>query len=95
MRVVELDVGTCTTVEQLYGAIGLVLGAPKGAGKNINALIDSMVHGGINSIDPPYRLRITGAGGIPPAVKEEMDRIVKAIKMAQGTDNDVEFQIEP
>jgi RNAse (barnase) inhibitor barstar len=62
MRWIELDGGSWTTALDFYTALLGALGAPKGHGRNINALIDSMIWGGMNAVEPPYTIRIRGIG---------------------------------
>jgi RNAse (barnase) inhibitor barstar len=94
-RLVEFDASQYHTVLDFYRALGAALGSPTWHGTNINALIDSMVYGGINAIDPPYTLKITGISNLPEDVRDELFRIADAIKMAQRGEPGVEFQIEP
>ncbi|MBC9884143.1 barstar family protein, partial [Bradyrhizobium sp. INPA01-394B] len=37
-----------------YDALLAALGAPEGHGRNLNALIDSMVWAGMNAVEAPY-----------------------------------------
>jgi len=42
----------------LYDALLAGLGAPDWHGRNVNALVDSMIYGDINAIEPPFAVRI-------------------------------------
>ena len=95
MRLIELHADKWCTPLDFYEALLIALGAPEGHGRNINALIDSMVYGGICAMDPPYTLRITGTAKLPNDIKNEIDATVASIREAQGADGGVEFQIEP
>lgn len=41
----------------------------KGTAKAPDALIDSMVWGGMNAVEPPYTIRIFGVGKLPGDVR--------------------------
>ncbi|WP_436216152.1 barstar family protein [Bradyrhizobium sp. LjRoot220] len=46
MQIIELNAENWRTWRDLYDALLTALGAPEGHGRNLNALIDSMVWGG-------------------------------------------------
>ncbi|HMI18340.1 MAG TPA: barstar family protein [Sphingomonas sp.] len=60
MQTVELDAATWTSALDFYDALLAALIAPKWHGKNVNALVDSMIYGRINVIEPPLRVNFTG-----------------------------------
>jgi enoyl-CoA hydratase len=93
--VLELDASDWKTPLDFHEALLAALGAPRGHGRSINALIDSMVHGGINAIEAPYTIRVVRTANIPPAVRQEIADVVEAIEAAQGTNGDIAFQIDP
>jgi hypothetical protein len=41
-------------------------------GRNVNALVDS---GGINAVEPPYRIRIRGISNLPKQTHDEMEML--------------------
>ena len=63
MRIIELDATSWKDVLDYYEALLEALGAPDWHGRNANALIDSMIWGGINAIEPPYTVRIKNLKG--------------------------------
>ena len=95
MKRIELDAREWRTDLDFYEALLAALGAPRWHGRNINALIDSMIYGGINEIDPPYKIVISGTRGIPSGVADEIAFTILAFGEAQGTDILVEFQTCP
>ena len=52
MRIIELDATKWKTYDDFYNAPLPSIGAPKWHGQNLNALVDSMIWGGINAVDP-------------------------------------------
>jgi hypothetical protein len=57
-----------------------------------DALIDSLVYGGINAIEPPYLIRVSGAQTLPREVKDELILAILALAESQGTDTGVRFE---
>ena len=101
MRVIELDAREWTTVLDFYNALLTALGAPEWHGRNANALMDSMIWGGINSTNAPYTVRIVGATKLPPEIRDEIDLIAKALVISRaeyqrrrGADVDVTLYME-
>jgi Barstar (barnase inhibitor) len=92
MNFVHLDAREWNTPLDFYEALLAALGAPHWHGRSINALIDSMIYGGINEIEPPLTVRITGNEHLPEDVKNELAFVVLAFGEHQGTDRIVEFQ---
>jgi hypothetical protein len=99
MRIIELDATKWKTADDFYDALLASIGAPKEHGRCVNALVDSMIWGGINAIDPPYTIRISGSAHLP---KEDRDQIELAKRvLAEGRKDcrsrrggDVEIAIE-
>lgn len=72
MRTIELDATKWKTVLDFYDALLAGIGAPEWHGKSPDALIDSMIWGGINSVTPPYTVRISGLSAAPQQVRDEI-----------------------
>jgi hypothetical protein len=51
-----------------------------------------MIYGGINNLDSPLAIRITGAENLPEDARNELAFAVLAFGEHQGTDRIVEFQ---
>ena len=92
MNLVQLDASHWKTGLDFHEALLAALGAPSWHGRNINALIDSMIYGGINTIGPPLTIRVTGTANLPDDAKNELIFTILAFGSAQGTDKDVDFQ---
>jgi len=94
-KLVQIDASHWKNVLDFYDALLAALGAPHWHGRNINALIDSMVYGNINAIEAPYKIQVTGTAHIPAEVQQELTFVVLAIGEAQGGNSDIEFEICP
>ena len=79
MRVVELDAAHWRTAQDFYDALLAALGAPEGHGHSVNALIDSMVYGGMNAVEPPYTVRIKNLKGAPKDILTEMGYLKESL----------------
>lgn len=100
MKVISLDASTWRSAQDFYNAVLPELGAPKQHGTNINALVESMVWGGINKLDPPYKIEIMNTGSLPTCVMDEIRAIAdftiesRAEFLARkGRDVQVSFEI--
>ena len=82
MRLIELNANSWRTWRDFYDALLAALGAPEGHGRNLNALIDSMVWGGMNAIEAPYIIRISGAERLSKDMIAEIDEVKRAIAAA-------------
>lgn len=75
MRTIELDATKWKNIIDFYDALLAAIGAPEWHGKSPDALIDSMIWGGINAVEPPYRIRISGAAALPKEVRDRIELI--------------------
>lgn len=102
MRIIQLDASKWKTVPDFCRALLAAIGAPERHGKSPDAFIDSMVWGGINAVEPPYTIRISGAAMLPKDVCEYIQLVKQAIargrldyQSREGGDVDVSIEIEP
>ncbi len=72
MNVVKLDAKHWQTPDDFYNSLLRKLGAPDWHGRNINALIDSMIVGDINEVVSPIRVVVTGLNGANEAAFDEL-----------------------
>lgn len=96
MRVIQLDASEWKEAADFYNDLLFCLEAPHWHGTNVNALVDSMVYGSINGIDPPYKIWISRTEGMPAPVKQQIDWMVEAINEHQAIagDKGIEFQVD-
>jgi RNAse (barnase) inhibitor barstar len=99
IRTIELDAKNWTNAPDFYSALLAALGAPKGHGRNLNALIDSMVWGGMNLVEPPCTIRILQTQGLSKDVRDEIEMVKDAIAQARrdfrlrrGSDIEIYFE---
>ena len=99
MRVIDLDATSWRNVSDFYDALLEALGAPGWHGRSIDALVDSVVWGGINTVAPPYTIRVWHAAEAPKAVVEKIDLAKHAIAEGRSefrarNGRDVEVELE-
>lgn len=102
MRIIELDATKWKRVPDFYDALLAAIGAPKSHGRNANALIDSMIWGGINAVEPPYTIRISGTAILPKDLREHVELVKQDLasgrldyQRREGGDVGVSIDIEP
>jgi hypothetical protein len=100
MRTIELNARRWRTVHDFYDALFAEIGAPDWHGRSVNALVDSMVWGRINSLEPPYTVRVSGTEFTPPEVRDEVeltrqdiDEAGREFQRQKGRSADVTFEI--
>ena len=100
MRIIDLNATNWRTWEDFYDALLAELGAPEGHGRSLNALIDSMVWGGMNVIEAPYTIRISGAGKLSESMVNEIEEVRQALAAAcverrtlRRGDAEIDFEI--
>jgi Barstar (barnase inhibitor) len=102
MRIIELDAGKWATPLDFCNGLLAALGAPEWHGHSVDALMDSMIWGGINAVEPPYTIRIRNTNHLPRAVIDTIE-LVKSVLAEQrayfnrqeGYDVEVELEIAP
>jgi RNAse (barnase) inhibitor barstar len=102
MRTIELDATQWKTILSFYDALLLALGAPEGHGRSVDSLLDSMVWGGMNSVEPPYTVRIRNTGGLAADIRNEIELLAQYLpqhraeyRIREGEDVDVSLEIIP
>lgn len=79
MRIIELDATNWKSIRDFYNALLPAIGAPKEHGTSSNALVDSMIWGGINAIDPPYKILISGTATLPKDIRDHIEVAKQAL----------------
>lgn len=75
MKTIALDARHWLSLLDFYDELLSALGAPEWHGRSIDALIDSIIFGGINEVEPPYRVIV---GGLDQSAKEAFDELREA-----------------
>ena len=83
MRIIELDANRWTTPLDFLSALKSALGCPPWHGDSPDAFVDSMVWGGINSVEPPYTIQVIGTSSIPREVIEYVSLMASVIREAR------------
>ena len=96
---ITIDASVWKGTRDFYEALFAALGAPDWHGDSIDALIDSMIWGGINAVDPPYKIQIVNTAGLPSEtvdhIKLALFHIADARKEFRNREgHDVEVQME-
>lgn len=99
MKIIELDAGKWTTIIDFCDALAARLGSPKYVGYSVDSLIDAMIWGGLNAVEPPYTVRIRNVGHLPKDVLDKIELIKSELAEARAYFNrqeghDVEVQLE-
>ena len=102
MRIIELDATEWKTVLDFYEALLPELGAPEWHGRSVDALIDSMIWGGINALEPPFKVRVLHLASAPKPIRDHVELTAQALAEARaeyqtrnGGDVNVELQTVP
>src|SRR6185312_10255912 len=89
MRIIELDAGNWRSALDFYNDLLAALGAPTGHGRNINALVDSMIWGGMNAVEAPYTIRILHTTKLSQQIRDELELVNEfSRKLAQNSTSD-------
>jgi len=75
MRIIELDATKWKTVIDFYHALLASIGAPAWHGMSPDAMVDSMIWGGINAVEPPYTVRISDLSAAPQEVRDHVQLV--------------------
>jgi hypothetical protein len=102
VRTIELDATKWKTALDFYDALLTGIGAPEWHGKSPDALIDSMIWGGINAVEPPYTVRISGLSAAPQELCAYVQLVSDVLvdgrtyrKRHKGDDIDVSIVVAP
>jgi RNAse (barnase) inhibitor barstar len=94
MKELVLDGSTWQTLDDVYDAFFKAVGAPEWHGRNFDALIDSIEHGQINSVEVPYRLVIQHSNRIGPDARKMANDFVELIREISARGCPVEIVVE-
>ena len=94
MRLIVVDASHWKSKLDLFEGMLAALGAPAWHGRSVNALIDSIIYGGINSSEPPFKLRVTGTSNLSPEVKDILVYAISTLREeAELRKTKIEFEI--
>lgn len=100
--VIDLNAADWKTTSDFYNALLAALGAPQWHGTSVNALLDSMIWGGVNAVKPPYTVRIRNTRVLTPDIKDTLNVLSHYInegkrdyREQEGHDLDVHLELIP
>ena len=94
MRVISLDAAGWHSPEDFYSALLPELGAPAWHGHNLDALDDSLGVGGINALEPPFRVAITGADKLSEPMKQFLSDVERLFAdVCAETQKQIDFEV--
>ena len=94
MQEIVLSCADWTTPEDFYQCLLPLLGAPDWHGHNLDALWDSITCGGINRVNPPFKILVTEVDELTPLCKGLLDRFVALIAEAEAEGIPVEISFD-
>lgn len=83
MTIIKLDASGWLKDSDPYRALLEAINAPSWHGCSVDALIDSMIWGGINGVEPPYVVQIVNLTLVPTQVQEVVHLIQKHLAAAR------------
>ena len=94
MKLISLDASEWRSPDDFYSAILPELGAPAWHGRNLDALDDSLGGGGINTLEPPFRVHVTGADKLPQSMQQFLSKVEQLFADVRAeTQKDIGFQL--
>jgi RNAse (barnase) inhibitor barstar len=94
MQNIILDGSKWKIQEDFYHAFLKAVGAPDWHGHNLNALNDSITGGGINKLDTPYHITITGFNLMASDAQSMVQSFQSLIQQIQSEGNEVSLDIQ-
>ncbi len=93
MRTIVIDAVDWLSEDDVFDGILEALGAPAWHGRNWDALNDSIVTGGVNGVEPPYHLHLTGDRPLPEALREWLKNLAALIAKARMQDREISITV--
>jgi hypothetical protein len=76
---VELDASGWKTAQDFRLALKAAIGAPEWHGEIVGAFLDSIFGGGMNTLEPPYVIKVVNTADLVPELKEMLRDFSSAI----------------
>ena len=81
---IKISARDWTSVQDFYNAVFKAVKAPQWHGASIDALIDSMIWGGINERKPPYVVEILGLDDAPIEIRKHVETFSSAFETSKA-----------
>jgi hypothetical protein len=102
MKFLDIDANGFRDVGDFYDALCRAVGAPDWHGGGPDAFVDSMIWGGINTLEPPYTVRVLGTSHLSADLKSAITDVAESLssgradrKNRRGDDVDVHMEVLP
>ena len=79
LHTIELDASGWKTAQDFRLALKAAIGAPEWHGEIVGAFLDSIFGGGMNTLEPPYVIKVVNTADLVPEVKEMLRDFSSAI----------------
>jgi hypothetical protein len=79
LHTIELDASSWKTAQDFRLALKAAIGAPEWHGEIVGAFLDSIFGGGMNTLEPPYVIKVVNTADLAPEVKEMLRDFSSAI----------------
>jgi hypothetical protein len=83
MRTIQLDAAAWKSPLDLHTALKGALGSCEGHGSSPAAWVDSMIWGGMNTVEPPYLIKFVGTAECPASLREDIRTLIRVIAEAR------------
>jgi RNAse (barnase) inhibitor barstar len=80
MRLIELDAKGWKSQFDFVHSLTRALGSSEGHGISPDALVDSIIGGSMNSVEPPYTVQISNLNAAPKEVADYVSQMISAIR---------------
>ena len=80
MRLIELDAKGWKSQLDFLQSLTRALGSCEGHGMSPDAFVDSMIWGGMNSVEPPYTVQISNLNAALKEVADYVSLVISAIR---------------
>jgi hypothetical protein len=80
MRLIELDAKGWKSQLDFLQSLTRALGSCEGHGTSPDAFVNSMIWGGMNSVEPPYSVQISNLNAAPKEVVDYISQMISAIR---------------
>ena len=99
MHTIELDASSWRTAQDFRLALKTAIGAPEWHGEIVGAFLDFIFGSGMNTLEPPYVIKIVNTADLVPEVREMIRDFSSAIAETRArrlarTGEDVAVRLE-
>ncbi len=93
MKIV-IDWSVVHSEDEFYAQVLPQVGAPAWHGNNLDALADSIAVGGINRVEPPYRIEVIGTARVHPGLRAFSQDVASVLRDAAERRPGIELRFD-